>query len=118
MPCIHETFSRQVRERGKQCPWHNKTMWALRTPCLPSSYSEARAEICLGCCSESIFIKESIEPLSIHNRRKSAREHCNFLIAAVRVMYALAAPALPFGFIRPMLTEIFKAVAKHEQRPA
>jgi hypothetical protein len=38
--------------------------------------------------------------------RKSAREHCNFLTAAERVTYALAAPALPFCFTRPIYQKI------------
>ena len=41
-------------------------------------------------------------PFSIHNLRKSARKHCSFLIAVERDMYALAAPALPFCFNRPI----------------
>lgn len=35
--------------------------------------------------------------------RKSASEHCNFFTAAVRVMYAFAAPAFPLGFNLPIL---------------
>lgn len=38
----------------------------------------------------------------MHNLRKSASEHCSFLTADERVTYALAAPAFPFCFRRPI----------------
>jgi hypothetical protein len=41
-------------------------------------------------------------PFKIHNRRKSASEHCSLLTAEERVTYALAAPAFPFVLRRPM----------------
>ena len=41
-------------------------------------------------------------PFKMHNRRKSASEHCSLLTAEERVTYALAAPAFPFVLRRPM----------------
>lgn len=42
-------------------------------------------------------------PFKMHNRRKSASEHCSLLTAEERVTYALAAPALPLVLRRPIL---------------
>ncbi len=69
----------------------------------PSFYSGARGERCLqniiGKCG---MVKILNKPFSMHNRRKSASVHCNLRMAAVLVMYALAAPDLPFCFNLPM----------------
>jgi len=39
----------------------------------------------------------------MQSRLKSAKEHWSFFTAAVRVIYALAAPAFPFCFKRPII---------------
>jgi hypothetical protein len=75
-------------------------------PCWPAFCCEVHEGRCLIIGSLSISgQKVHHTPFSMHNRRKSAREHCSFLIAAVRVTYALAAPAFPFCFKRPILLE-------------